>query len=700
VFRCLNFNGNDKQKFVIVSTLKQMKAFILAKIFYFTYMHLVSKIPKSIRFSLSVLVTLLLCMTAYRLFFFYHYRPTGKPFSGSMMVMGFRFDMRVASVVGLLLYFLQSLPFLNPYSNAIKKKIFIGIVSFIVLLFLIAYGSDFYYYDYLQQRLSAFILSFAQDAAISAKMMWQSYPVFKIVIALLIIMLLSIWLIKKLFSRIENTKTELNKKRNILFSVAYILISALAIFGKINQYPLRWSDAFSLSDDFKANVALNPFQSFFSTLSFKKSGYDLSKVKEGYSLITSYFGIKDTSINKLNYERVYTLKNTNDTINKPNIVIVICESFSAYKSSMFGNVLNTTPYFNSLSKEGVFFERCFTPGFGTARGVWATLTGIPDVEPNKTASRNPNAVNQHLIMNDFVGYDKYYFLGGSTTWANIRGVLTNNIDDLKIYEEGDYNAQTEDVWGISDKNLFLKANNVFAQQKKPFVSIIQTANNHEPYTIPTEDLGVFKKVEYPKDSLDKYGFDNNEQLNAFRYSDFCFQTFIETAKKENYFSNTIFVFVGDHGLRGNAGNLFPESYTKQGILAEHVPLLFYAPTILQPKKIIVPSSQLDIFPSVAFLSKQNFTNNTMGKNLFDSANNINRYAFIADPDMHTIGLVSNEYHYARNLNSGKIDFVSVINNNTIAQTIKTDSIKNAMANTTEAFYNTAKYLLLNNKKKH
>ena len=487
------------------------------------------------------------------------------------------------------------------------------------------------------------------------------------------------------------------RKAGIIFSVLFVLLSAVAIFGKVGQYPLRWSDAFSLSDDFKANAALNPFQSFFSSMSFKNSGYDIKKVKAGYLLMADYLGVKEKNAETLNYNRTY--KPSADTTLQPNVVVVICESFSAYKSSMFGNKLNATPYFNEMCNKGIFFERCFTPAFGTARGVWATLTGLPDVEDNKTASRNPSAVDQHVIMNDFNGYNKFYFLGGSATWANIRGLLTNNIKDLKIYEEEDFKAKKVDVWGISDKNLFLEANKVFAVQNKPFVSIIQTADNHRPYTIPSEDLTEFKKANYPADTLKKYGFDDNGQLNAFRYTDFCFEKFIESAKKEKYFTNTIFVFVGDHGLRGDAGTLFPQSFTKQGILAEHVPLLFYAPKLLQPKRIAEPASQMDIFPSVAYLAGRTFTNTALGINLFDSSIKKTRVAFIADPDLRTIGVVSNDYYCVKNLNTNVVDFVSVINNDPIIVNAKTDSVKKLMMATTDAFYNTAKYLLLNNKKK-
>ena len=59
----------------------------------------------------------------------------------------------------------------------------------------------------------------------------------------------------------------------------------------------------------------------------------------------------------------------------------------------------------------VFFSTgVLLPAYGTARGVWAVVTGIPDVEYPNTASRNPAAVDQHTIINDYKGYDKFYFI--------------------------------------------------------------------------------------------------------------------------------------------------------------------------------------------------------------------------------------------------------------------------------------------------
>lgn len=661
------------------------------------------RIPKLIRWIFSVVVLILVTMTVFRIIFYLKYNPAGKAFSGSAFLMGFRFDARIACIIGLAIMLLTFIPFLNPFKNAGAKKFWNFLLPLAFTLLVLFYFIDFYHFDYLHQRLNASVLNYLQDAGISWQMMWQTYPLLRVTIAIIVLAVVARFIFKRLLSYYLQ-KDSFYKRRGIVFYFILFFLLGGFIFGKIGQFPLRWSDAFTLSDDFKANLALNPFQSFFSTLSFRNSTYDIKKVKDDYALISGYLEVQQPDSTQLNYERKYAVADSGG--NKPNVVLVICESFSAYKSSMYNNPLNTTPYFNELCNKGIFFNRCFTPAYGTARGVWATITGIPDVESPSTASRNPNAVDQHTIINDFKGYDNYYFLGGSATWANIRGVLTNNINGLHLYEEQDYKAAKIDVWGISDKNLFLEANKVLKERQKPFFAIIQTADNHRPYTIPKEDEAAFKRVSFSTDSLKRFGFESNEEMNAFRYTDFCFQQFMEAAKKEKYFDNTIFVFVGDHGIRYN-GTLeyFPKSWTEQGLSCEHVPLLFYAPKLLQPLKVNEVCSQVDVLPTIAALTKTPYRNNTLGRNLIDASlfqfKTIfkgEKYAFIIDHDVKTIGLVSNQYYFLKNLKTGKEDFVSMTNNNPVEVTPQTDSLKNYLSRLTDAYYETSKYLLLNNKK--
>ena len=654
------------------------------------------RIPKLLRWIFSVVLILLLVMSISRFVIFWSFNPPGKAFSGSAFIMGFRYDARVVCIIGLAMMLLCAIPFLNPFKNYTAKKFWNILLPLIFIIMVFVMAIDYYHFDYLHQRLNATVLNYLQDAGISFNMMWQSYPLLKISIAVLLFLVLARFGFGKLLAHYQQQDSFYKRKGRLLYVISFFIFGGF-IFGKIGQFPLRWSDAYTLSDDFKANLALNPFQSFISTLSFRNSSYDIKKVRQDYPLMTDYLGVKNADSSSLNFTRTSSI--TDNSNNKPNIVLVICESFSAYKSSMYNNPLNTTPYFNELCKNGIFFDRCFTPAYGTARGVWATITGIPDVESPKTASRNPNAVDQNTIINDFKGYDNFYFLGGSATWANIRGVLTNNINNLKLYEQDDYTAKKIDVWGISDKNLFLEANKVLKQQSKPFFAIIQTADNHRPYTIPAEDKAEFKSVSFSTDSLKRFGFESNEEMNAFRYTDFGFQKFMEAAQKESYFKNTIFVFVGDHGIRYN-GTLeyFPKSWTEQGLTCEHVPLLFYAPGFLKPKKVNDVCSQVDILPTIASLAKIPYRNNSMGRNLFDTLINKEKFAFIIDHDVKTIGLVSSKYYYLKNLKTGVADFVSITGNEPVDVNAETDSIKNYMQRLTDAYYETAKYLLLNNKK--
>lgn len=712
-------------------------------------------LPRLVLWMLQIGIVLLILMNLMRFVFFFHFKPPNASVSdyGKVFLLGLNFDLRIVcgcllfpflvsnlslkynsrnklSVPGLikigitLLLMVLLMIFMkkghmftstliivgilfslvlvwlfvkkdcDPFHNILSRRIIKGWFYFVTFILVLFYALDFQHYDYLHQRLSASIINFAGDAKISFSMVMETYPVFTMLLFMALAIALMVLVINFTYRHVADKKYMGETLSKFFIGLMFTLLLGLGIFGRINQYPLRWSDAFSFEDDFKANLALNPVQSFLSTLQFRNSGYNIELVKKYYPLMRQYLGV--TGEGELNFTREFAVS---DSARKRNVVIVICESFSAYKSTMYGNPLNTTPYFDSLSRGGVFYDRCFTPSYGTARGVWATITGIPDVEYPNTSSRNPSYVDQHSIINDYEGYSKYYFIGGSSSWANIRGLLTNNLKNINLLEEENFKAARVDVWGISDKRLFLEANHTFAKEKNPFIAVIQTADNHRPYTIPEEDKSEFNLVNYPLDTLKKYGFENNNELNAFRYTDFSFKKFIEAASKEKYFDNTIFVFVGDHGVRGDAGAEFGPAWQSAGLTIHHVPLLFYAPGILPSQRIHDVCSQTDVLPTVSSVAGINFTNTTLGRNLFDTSNKKLAFphtAFIFDPTINQIGMVTNDAVYTKSLISNNEEIVS------IEQKMSEENLKQyekPLRELTEAWYQTAKYLLYNNRKK-
>jgi len=646
----------------------------------------------------------LLVMTLLRIVFVYRFKApvSGDNILGAAYRLGFRYDLRYVTIVMLLILLFSFIKPVHPFKQNLGKKLGKIIWMIFGTLLLFFYMADFIHYAYVHQRLNASILSYIDNPLISLQMMWQSYPIFLIGLIFLLIEFILFKLISFTYAFSNKYESSNSKIKNIFLQIIFFLVLIYSAIGNIvysgGQYPLRWSDAYSLGTDYKANVALNPMQSFFSTLNFRSAKIDTNLIKNNYGLLANYLSIPSNqqNANSFQFSRINSPLAYDTTGPKiKNVVLVICESFSAYKSSMMGNPLNTTPYFNEMKKQGVYFNRAFSPAYGTARGVWAILTGTPDILEGKTSSRNPLAVDQHSIMSEFKNFEKYYFLGGSTSWANIRGVLNNNISDLKIVEQGSYQSSEINVWGISDKDLFLEANKTLSKNTNPFFAIIQTADNHRPYTIPAEDLKIFKKKNVSKDSLLKFGFENNDEYNAFRYTDFCIEQFIEAAKKEKYFNETLFVFIGDHGIKGDAGNMLPKSFTEQGLTNMHIPFLFYAPKILKAKEYSMPVSQVDVMPSIASLCNIPYTNTTMGKNVFTTVQQNNNTIFLYDDFNQQIGVLNKDYYYGYQLkNPNKPIFESVVNN----EPVKNDSIQKQMDQFTKTIYETTKYLLIHNQK--
>lgn len=641
----------------------------------------------------------LLLMGMLRLVFHLVFHLPGDSLSFESILLGVRYDARVVGIYLFLLWVPGLFYAFRPFQQKGARIYLLGVGCLLGLLIILFYTFDFAHFAYLRQRLNASVLSYTDDAGISMSMVWQSYPVIKILLGWVAAFWGILVVLRFLYhysSRIKESNSR--RKKRLVYFVSFLVIG-FVIFGKIGQFPLRWSDAYRFGNDYQSNLCLNPFQSFASSFKFRHAGFDLNRTRQYYPLISRAIGVDHPDTSHLSFRRNIVFP---DTVKwrKPNIVLVICESFSAYKSSMWGNPLNTTPYFDSLCRQGYFFKNCFSPAYGTARGVWAIMTGIPDVSEIKTASRNLSMVDQRNMLNDIRDYEKMYFIGGSASWANIRGVLKGNIAGLRLYEQQDFHSPVLNVWGISDKNLFLEANQVLKKESKPFIAIIQTAYNHRPYTIPKEDEQAIQQRSFPKDTLEKYGFWSDAEMNAFTYMDYTFKVFMQAAAREKYFENTLFVFVGDHGIRGNAGNMMPKVWTDQGLTTQHVPLLFYAPWLsagISDKKV----SQVDIIPSVCHLAGLRVTNNSLGRDVFnwDSDTSLTGdHCFVTDPDQKTIGLVSHRYFYKFELLSGRENVYSLLDNHVLLPAEPGDSLLQMMRNLTLGYYETSRYLLLNNRK--
>ncbi len=653
------------------------------------------KIPKTILWVTNLLVIFLILFSLYRVSTYFAFKGNGISFGESIpaFLLGIRYDLRWIAYILLPIILLSTIPELSPFFSGRNKKWwswYLAIVTFIVFVF---FAAGFGSWSYNNNPLDAGAMNFAEDFKISWKMMRQTYPLFWMLLGLVVAVLLIRWMYHRSHWQVINKTDGLkipHRRKHFLLTA---LLFGLFIWGNFSWPPLNRNDSFRFNNKFMADLAMNPLQSFFGTLRLRNPDFNEQKAKDAFPLIAEWMQFPDKT--NFSYRREIAPRSSSFE-SRPNIVMVQCESYSMYKSSMSGNPLNTTPYFDSLSRNGIFFERCFTPHFSTARALFAILSGIPDAQLFKFSSRNPGAVKQHTIIDHLMDYEKHYFLGGDPEFGNFDGLL-KNIDGLQMHTGKRKDIPDMNVWGIGDKDLFLEANHVFRQMNKPFFAYIQTSGNHRPYnrTIPAADTDFVKKF-VPDEELKRLGFESLDELNCFRYADYCIQKFMEAAQKETYFHNTIFVFVGDHGLAGNAEAMYPSVWTEQRLTDEHVPLLFFAPELLTPQRRTEVVSQIDILPTIAGMLHQSYVNTTLGRDLLDP-NKKNNYAFITNT-ADAIGMVTDDFYFTRNINSKEEQLKQMKVGVSLFTAQQKDSAQKKLSAFTIAFYETAKYMLMNNTK--
>lgn len=281
-----------------------------------------------------------------------------------------------------------------------------------------------------------------------------------------------------------------------------------------------------------------------------------------------------------------------------NIVMITVESLSGNYLKAFGNSENLTPYLDELAKQSLFFTNFYATGTRTVYGLSALTLSIPPL-PGNSIVRRPD--NEHLFTLGSVlngkGYVSKFIYGGFGYFDNMNYFFQNN-----GYGIVDRNSMSKDeitfanVWGVADEDLFrrtIKENDEAHASGKPFFDMIMTTSNHRPFTYPDG------KIDIPSKTGRKGGV---------KYTDYAIKQFIEESRKHAWFDDTIFVIVADH-TAGGAGKseLDPAAY--------HIPLIVYAPGIVEPREVHTLSSQMDVAPTLLGLLNMSYDSRFYGADI-------------------------------------------------------------------------------------
>jgi len=614
---------------------------------------------------------------------------------------GFRFDLRLAFFLFVPIGLLFMIPVINPlrvpFLNRLMK-IYLFMVTVSITFF---YAFDIGHYGYLNHRIDVSAFKLLENPIIALQMVWESYPLVWSIIGLIILIILTWKGIRKALKYLDSPPRLFRFRKKFVGFVLGSLIILFSMWGTLRQYRLLWSDAHFSEDPFIVATALNPVLYFNETRTFALEDFDEETTRQFYNLMAEELGIDNPNIDKLNFNRSITTKNTE--AQKPNIVIIFLESVGLNRMGRVGNPLNPTPNLDRLSKEGIFFTRFYVPMVGTARSVFGMVTGIHDVANLETASSNPRIVNQYSLINALKGYKKHYLLGGSASWRNIRGLLKNNIPDIQITDQDNVEYPRLDVWGISDHDLFKTAHDTFnsINSNQPFFAVIQTATNHKPYSIP-KNLTDFETIQKGEKSLNQAGFKSQGQYNAMRLLDHAVGEYFSYARESEYFKNTIFLFFGDHGTSDPWAEHMNVADFDLKLRSYNVPFIIYAPNKISSGMVRSDIAQLvDIMPTVCGLAGVSYENRTMGRDLLNTAETDDRVAFIVNKKMatHHIAVVGRDYYLSMQKDGSDVQLHSIHSESPLVDVKENfPKIAGRYSQKAKGIYETAKYMLYHNEK--
>ena len=338
-------------------------------------------------------------------------------------------------------------------------------------------------------------------------------------------------LIFKKFVHKHLVKFKFNLFLKISSPILLLAIIFIGVRGGFQTYPINKSRSYFSKHSVMNQAAVNSIWNFLD-VSIKpdlitKNPYQYFNDNQAEQILQKTFETVGDST-------TYLFK-----VDKPNIVMLLLESWSAEATGVYGNENNVTPQFDKLSKEGFLFTNYYATGFRTEQGFAALISGFPS-QPTTTVIRKFGKFEKLPSIArtlDSNGYHSSYYYGGDLSFANTKAYMESSAFD-KLIGQDDFEYTKRTHWGAYDEELFNFAVSDFKNNPEPFFSIIMTSTNHEPFDFPV-DVGFLKK---------KQNF-----YNTVHYTDMSVGDFINNAKKEDWYKNTIFVIVADHAHRNPYG---------------------------------------------------------------------------------------------------------------------------------------------------
>ncbi len=293
-------------------------------------------------------------------------------------------------------------------------------------------------------------------------------------------------------------------------------------------------------------IPINQSESYYS----KANIMNLAAVNSAFNLFISVhenfenfnknpFQQYDPKVAEAEVRRIlYTPKDTTTeilTTTRPNIVLIILESWSADLIESLGGRPGITPEFRKLQSEGVLFNNLISSGTRSEQGMACLFAGFPGhaiscitVQPDKY----PKVPSLTKVLKK-QGYTTSFLFGGQLIYGNIKGFIMSNGFD-KILEEKDFgNDVIHGKLGVHDEFVLERQHQELNKIKQPFFSALFTLSSHSPFDQPMPEMLHWNIKE-------------RRYVNSAYYTDHCLGEYFRKVKKEPWYKNTLFILCADH----------------------------------------------------------------------------------------------------------------------------------------------------------
>lgn len=514
---------------------------------------------------------------------------------------------------------------LHPALIRILHRTYLALASFLIS---IVYCTDAVLYGFWQFRIDStpffYFLSSPKDALASVPIWWV---LLGIVVVLLLTAVLFFILCKTIGTFPESKG--IAKDRLIASGVMVVVLALLfvPIRGSLGTSTMNLGRVYYSENQKLNHAAINPCFSLLSSLMNDEDTKDQYRFMAADEANKLFSQITDKT-KQGGTDAVFKLLNTN----RPNIVMVVLESFSAHIMKSMGGTANVAVNMDKWANEGVLFTNFYANSFRTDRGLAAILAGYP-AQPTMSIMKYPNKTGNMPMFPQKLkkaGYQLKYYYGGDADFTNMRSfVTTAGFEDL--ISDADFPIKLRlSKWGVPDQYVFDRALADIKSQapNATHLSVIQTSSSHEPYDVP------FKKL-------------NNKILNAFAYTDNCLGKFVAALKKLPSWKNTLVVLVPDHQ------GCYPEDMDNYSPQRYHIPLLLLGGALKAKGPIATLGSQADIAATLLSQLGFSYSEFTFSKDMLNP--NVPHFAFSTVPNAFMMKTTDNTVFYNCETNKTILD---------------------------------------------